>query len=88
MRKLKSEGDAQLVAQNLANAIATYHKALALKPSDQIFGGVYRSMGIAPALTRRRYEARIASAPIRQDPAPQTRANSSVSLIFSACAIL
>jgi hypothetical protein len=46
-KRLLSEGNQKLVAQDLAGAVALYQKALMLRPSDQVLGGIYRSMGIA-----------------------------------------
>ena len=46
-RKLVNDGNQKLIAQDFPGAIAQYQKALSLKPSDAVLGGVYRSMGIA-----------------------------------------
>lgn len=46
-RRLLDEGNQKLVAQDLPGAVALYQKALALRPSNQVLGGIYRSMGIA-----------------------------------------
>jgi len=46
-RRLVNDGNQKLVGQDFAGAIAIYQRALALKPSDAVLGGIYRSMGIA-----------------------------------------
>ena len=46
-RRLVNDGNQKLIAQDFAGAIALYQKALSLKPSDAVLGGIYRSMGIA-----------------------------------------
>ena len=46
-RQLVNDGNQKLVGQDYPGAIALYQKALALKPSDSVLGGIYRSMGIA-----------------------------------------
>ena len=46
-KKLVNDGNTRLIAQDFPGAIAQYQKALSLKPSDAVLGGVYRSMGIA-----------------------------------------
>jgi pSer/pThr/pTyr-binding forkhead associated (FHA) protein len=46
-KRLLGEGNEKLLAQDLPGAVALYQKALALRPSDQVLGGIYRSMGIA-----------------------------------------
>ena len=46
-KKLVGEGDQKLVAQDFPTAIASYQKALSVKPSDLVLARVYRSMGIA-----------------------------------------
>ncbi|HTO99022.1 MAG TPA: FHA domain-containing protein [Myxococcales bacterium] len=46
-RRLLGEGNQKLVAQDLSGAVALYQKALTLQPSNQVLGGIYRSMGIA-----------------------------------------
>jgi pSer/pThr/pTyr-binding forkhead associated (FHA) protein len=46
-RRLLVEGNQKLVAQDLSAAVALYQKALAVQPSRQVLGGIYRSMGIA-----------------------------------------
>ena len=46
-RQLVNDGNTKLVGQDYPGAIALYQKALALKPSDPVLGGIYRSMGIA-----------------------------------------
>jgi len=45
--RLVGEGNQKLVTQDFGGAIAQYQKALTLKPSDAVLGGIYRSMGIA-----------------------------------------
>ncbi len=46
-RKLVNDGNQKLVGQDFPSAIATYQKALAMKPGDSVLAGIYRSMGIA-----------------------------------------
>ena len=46
-RRLVNDGNQKLIAQDFQSAIALYQKARALKPSDAVLAGVYRSMGIA-----------------------------------------
>ncbi|MGZ6142709.1 MAG: FHA domain-containing protein [Myxococcales bacterium] len=46
-RKLVNDGNQKLIGQDFPAAIALYQKALSLKPSDSVLGGIYRSMGIA-----------------------------------------
>jgi tetratricopeptide (TPR) repeat protein len=46
-RRLLTEGNQKLVAQDLSGAVALFQKALTLQPSNQVLGGIYRSMGIA-----------------------------------------
>ena len=46
-KKLVNDGNTRLIAQDFPGAIAQYQKALSMKPSDAVLGGVYRSMGIA-----------------------------------------
>ncbi len=46
-RKLVNDGNTRLIGQDFPGAIAQYQKALSLKPTDAVLGGVYRSMGIA-----------------------------------------
>ena len=46
-KKLVNDGNTRLIGQDFPGAIAQYQKALSLKPTDAVLGGVYRSMGIA-----------------------------------------
>ena len=46
-RKLVNDGNQKLVAQDFGAAISIYQRALAMKPTDSVLGGIYRSMGIA-----------------------------------------
>ena len=46
-KRLVNDGNQKLIAQDFPGAIAQYQKALSIKPSDAVLGGVYRSMGIA-----------------------------------------
>jgi len=46
-KRLVNDGNQKLVAQDFPGAIALYQKALSIKPSGAVLGGVYRSMGIA-----------------------------------------
>jgi len=46
-RRLLTEGNQKLLAQDLSAAIVLYQKALTLKPGKSVLAGLYRSMGIA-----------------------------------------
>jgi pSer/pThr/pTyr-binding forkhead associated (FHA) protein len=46
-RQLILDGNAKLQAQDTDGAVALYQKAMALKPSNSVLSGAYRSMGIA-----------------------------------------
>jgi pSer/pThr/pTyr-binding forkhead associated (FHA) protein len=46
-RRLLNEGNQKLLAQDPSGAVASFQKALTLKPGHQTLGGLYRSMGIA-----------------------------------------
>jgi tetratricopeptide (TPR) repeat protein len=46
-RQLILDGNAKLQSQDTDGAVALYQKAMALKPSNGVLSGAYRSMGIA-----------------------------------------
>jgi pSer/pThr/pTyr-binding forkhead associated (FHA) protein len=46
-RRLVNDGNQKLMGQDFNAAIGLYQQALALKPSNGVLGGAYRSMGIA-----------------------------------------
>ena len=46
-RRLISEGNQKLLAQDFAGAIENFQRAVALKPANAVLGPAYRSLGIA-----------------------------------------